>query len=81
MNIVVLKSSKCRDTKHLNYPEPLEYRKIKLANGVFLCDKVCGMMFGPVAKQVGEGVWQSTHLSTHFMYEYEVNEETGELIK
>ena len=70
METIFLRASKIgADREIQDYKEPIEQQKIKLADGVYLCDPLLGVMGGVEAKEIEKGVYQSTRLNNHFMYE------------
>jgi hypothetical protein len=71
MKTILLKSTKIGDCKQVNYEIPLEYKKIQLADGIFLQDILLGDL---VAKEISDGVYVSVRLHNHFMYEEGVEE-------
>ena len=68
-DIIQLRSTKIGvDDIRRNYKEPIEAQKVKLADGVFLCDPLLGTA-GLFAEEIEPGVYESMRLPGHLMYE------------
>lgn len=76
MKIIKLKSLKFGvDGVRSNYEKPIRVGKVRFNDGTFLCDPDFGIMFGVFAKEIEPGCYQSTKITTHFMYEEGVEDD------
>jgi len=74
--IILLRSLKFGvDGKRYNYDEPIKAVKKEYQDGNHLCHSVGGIITEVFAKEIEPGVYQSTSLKTHFMFENEVKGE------
>jgi hypothetical protein len=69
LDVIELQSYQYNNGPRVNYSSPVKQGRVELADGIFLCDDIFGLAFGVCGKEVSTGVYESTSLPGHLMFE------------